>query len=152
MHKTIISDTSCLIILSKIGELDLLEKLYKRVFTTQEIADEFGEAIPEWLIIETVSDKLRQQILELQIDKGESSAIALALEIKDSTLILDDFKARKVALRLGLTITGTIGIIIKAKLNGIIPSIKPLLNSIKSTNFRISPELELQALKQANEL
>ena len=47
--------------------------------------------------------------------------------------------------------TGTIGVIIKAKLNGIIPSIKPYLDKIKETNFRISAEIELQALKEANE-
>jgi len=87
----------------------------------------------------------------MQIDKGESSAIALALEIPESTLILDDYKARKIAEKLGLNITGTIGVIIKAKLKGIIPSIKPVLMKIKQTNFRISIELELSALKEAGE-
>jgi len=95
---------------------------------------------------------LRLQILELQLDKGESSAIALALEIPNSTLILDDYKARKIAENLGLNFTGTIGIIIKAKLENIIPSIKPLLEKIKQTNFRISPEIELQAYKEAREI
>ena len=87
----------------------------------------------------------------MQIDKGESSAIALALETPDSTIILDDYKARKIANQLGLIFTGTIGVIIKAKLNGIIPSIKPLLEKIKQTDFRISAEIELQALKEALE-
>lgn len=52
---------------------------------------------------------------------------------------------------LGLHYTGTIGIIVKAKLKGIIPSIKPLLEKIKHTNFRLSVDLELLALKEANE-
>ncbi|GAB3809350.1 hypothetical protein GCM10028819_50720 [Spirosoma humi] len=98
-----------------------------------------------------VNDKSRQQLLELQIDKGESSAIALALEIPNSLIILDDYKARKIAQQLSLTFTGTIGVIIKAKLNGAIPSIKPILKKIKSTNFRLSAELERQALEAANE-
>lgn len=72
----------------------------------------------------------------MQIDKGESSAIALALETPDSTVILDDYKARKIAQQLGINFTGTIGVIIKAKLKGIIPSIKPYLEKIKQTNFR----------------
>ncbi len=151
MHKTIISDTSCLIILSKIGELELLYKLYGQIITTLDIAEEFGETLPNWVTIEKVSDKYRQRILEMQIDKGESSAIALALEVPNCTLILDDFKARKIAQNLGLSFTGTIGIIIKAKLNGTIPSIKPYLEKIKETNFRISAEIELQALKEAGE-
>jgi len=151
MHKTIISDTSCFIILSKIGELELLHKLYGQIITTLDIAEEFGETLPNWVIIEKVSDKYRQRILEMQIDKGESSAIALALEVPNCTLILDDFKARKIAQNLGLSFTGTIGIIIKAKLNGTISSIKPYLEKIKETNFRISAEIELQALKEAGE-
>lgn len=152
MHSTIISDTSCFIILSKIEELDLLRKIYGQVITTTEIAEEFKQTLPDWVIIETVSDKYRQRILEMQIDKGESSAIALALETPESILILDDDKARKVARNLDLTYTGTIGIIIKAKLNGIIPSIKPCLEKIKNTNFRVSVELELLALELAKEL
>jgi predicted nucleic acid-binding protein len=151
MLKTIISDTSCFIILSTIGELDLLYKVYGEIITTIDIAIEYGEALPEWVEIRKVTDITKQQLLELQIDKGESSAIALALELQDSTIILDDFKARKVALRLGINYTGTLGVVIKAKLKGIIPSIKPILEKIKATNFRISVELELQALKEAGE-
>jgi hypothetical protein len=50
-----------------------------------------------------------------------------------------------------LKFTGTIGVIIKAKLLGIIPSVKPYFEKIKDTNFRISSEIELQALKEAKE-
>jgi predicted nucleic acid-binding protein len=153
MHKIIISDTSCFIILANIGELDLLqkEKVYGEIITTLDIAIEYGELLPEWVQIVTVQDKYRQKILEIQIDKGESSAIALALETPNSTVILDDYKARKVANQLGINFTGTIGVIIKAKLKGIIPSIKPFLEKIRQTNFRLSIEIELQALKEAEE-
>jgi len=151
MPKIIISDTSCFIVLTNIGELDLLHKVYGQIITTIDIATEFGETLPEWVDIQNVSDKYRQQLLEMQIDKGESSAIALALETPDCTVILDDYKARKVAERLGINITGTIGVIIKAKLKGIIPSIKPFVEKIKLTDFRLSPEIELLALKEAQE-
>ena len=151
MPKIIISDTSCLIILNKIGELELLQKVYGQIITTPEIVTEYGESLPGWIKIMAVTDKFRQQILEMQIDKGESSAIALALEMPNSTIILDDYKARKIAEQLGITYTGTIGVIIKAKLNGIIPSIIPVLKKIKLTDFRLSPDIEKQALKEANE-
>ncbi len=151
MHKTIISDTSCFIILTNIGEFDLLRKVYGQIVTTLDIATEYGEILPEWVEIATVKDKYRQKLLEMQIDRGESSAIALALETPDSTIILDDYKARKIADQLGLIFTGTIGVIIKAKLNGIIPSIKPILEKIKQTDFRLSDDIELQALKEARE-
>ena len=151
MPKIIISDTSCFIILNNIGEIELLHKVYGEIITTIDIAIEYGEVLPDWVEIKAVKDNHKQQLLELQIDKGESSAIALALEIPDSTVILDDYKARKIASRLGINYTGTIGVIIKAKLKGIIPSIKPILEKIKQTNFPISIEIELQALKEANE-
>jgi predicted nucleic acid-binding protein len=151
MRKTIIADTSCFIILSKIGELELLHKVYGQIITTSDIEVEFGEALPEWIEIVLVKDKVKQQLLELHIDKGESSAIALALEMPNSTIVLDDIKARKIANQLGLTYTGTIGIIIKAKLLDIIPSVKPILSKIRQTNFRLSAEIEIEALRQANE-
>lgn len=151
MPKTIISDTSCFIVLANIGELELLHTLYGQITTTLEIATEYGEPLPGWVEIADVTDKSKQRLLELQIDKGESSAIALALETPDSTIILDDNKARKIASQLGLTYTGTIGVIVKAKLQGVIPSIKPVIAKIKETDFRISIDIELQALAIANE-
>lgn len=151
MPKTIISDTTCFIVLTNIGKLDLLRQVYGNIVTTIDIATEYGNPLPDWVTIEYVSDKYRQQLLELQIDRGESSAIALALETPQCTIILDDYKARKIADKLGLNFTGTLGVIIKAKLSGIIPSIKPLLQDIKKTNFRLSDAIELEALKEAGE-
>jgi predicted nucleic acid-binding protein len=151
MFNTIISDTSCLIILSNIGEIEILRSVFGSIVTTSEVADEFGQVLPEWIEIRSATDLYRQRILELQIDKGEASAIALAIEIPEAVLILDDYKARKIAESLGLEFVGTIGIIIKAKKLGIIKSIKPILNKIRQTNFRFSPELEKFALDAAGE-
>ena len=151
MHNAIISDTSCFIILANIDELELLQKVYGHILTTIEIAQEYGEKLPEWVEVVAVKDKYRQQLLEMQIDIGESSAIALALETPNSTVVLDDYKARKIADQLGLSFTGTIGIIIKAKITGVIPSIKPILQKMRQTDFRLSAEIELQALREAGE-
>lgn len=151
MLNTIISDTSCFIILTKIGELELLHKLYGEIVTTPEIASEYGLPLPEWVKIISVKDKQKQSLLEMQIDKGESSAIALALESEGCKIILDDLKARRIAKLLGITFTGTIGVIIKAKLSGHVPSIKPFIEKIKLTNFHLSLEIELLALKEAGE-
>ncbi len=151
MPETIISDTSCFIILTNIGELDLLYKIYGQIITTIEVANEYKQPLPKWVQIKAATDKYRQQILETQIDKGEASAIALALEIPESVIILDDYKSRKIAERLQLKITGTIGVIIKAKLRGIIPSIKPYFEKIRKTDFRLTDEVERTALKEAGE-
>lgn len=151
MPRIIISDTSCFIVLTNIGSLSLLQAIYGEVWTTEEVATEYGQPLPKWVIIKAVADKQLQQVLELQVGKGESSAIALAMETPGSTLILDDYKARKLADGLGLEITGTIGVIIKAKTNGFIPMVKPLLDQIKLTDFHLSEDLVLQALTQAGE-
>jgi predicted nucleic acid-binding protein len=66
-------------------------------------------------------------------------------------IILDDFKARKIAENLGIEITGTIGVLIIAKKRGIIHSIKPFLEKIRATNFRLSEAIEKQALIEADE-
>ncbi len=151
MPKVIISDTSCFIILTNIGNLDLLHQVYGQIITTPDIAAEYGEILPDWVEIKSVKDQYRQRLLEMQIDKGESSAITLALEIPDCTLILDDYKARRIAEQLGISFTGTIGVIIRAKLMGIIPSIKPLLEKIQQTDFRLTSEIVNQAIKEAKE-
>lgn len=151
MHKTIISDTSCFIVLANIGELDLLQKVYGKIITTIEVATEYGEPLPDWVEVEKVNDNYKQQLLEMQVDRGEASALALALEMPDSTVILDDYRGRKVAEKLKINYTGTIGVIVKAKIKGIISSIKPLLAKIKETNFRLTIEVELQALKESGE-
>ena len=151
MHKTIISDTSCLILLDKIGELEILNKLFGVITTTTEVANEYGQELPSWFEIKQPSDKNYQSIIETTVDKGEASAIALAIEFDDCLLIIDDLKGRKLAHELGLNITGTIGVIVEGKLAGIIPSIKPILTKIKLTNFRITDALEILILKRAGE-
>ena len=121
MHRAIISDTSYLILLEKIGELELLHQLFGTIITTQTVADEYGLQLPNWVEIKTPTDKKYQAIIEQDIDKGEASAIALAIEFNDCLLIIDDLKGRKYATTLGLAITGTFGLIVEAKLAGIIP-------------------------------
>jgi len=151
MPKTIVSDTTCFIVLTNIGELELLQSTFGEIITTKEVVQEFGEELPNWVIVKSATDKYRQRILETQVDRGEASAIALALEFPESMIILDDYKARKIAENLGLEITGTIGVIIIAKKRGIINSIKPYLEKIRATNFRLSEEIEMRALKEADE-
>lgn len=77
-YNAIIADTSCFILLDKINYLHILKEVFKEVTTTTEVSLEFGKALPSWVMIENVKDIRRQQLLQLEIDKGEASAIALA--------------------------------------------------------------------------
>ena len=103
MPEIVVADTSCLIILSKIHRLELLKNLYSKIFITKEIQDEFGQLLPDWIIIESVKDDKIKRILKLDIDLGEASAIALCLERESSTLLIDEKRGRKMARELGIT-------------------------------------------------
>jgi predicted nucleic acid-binding protein len=151
MHKVVISDTSCLILFQKIGELNLLQKVYNELITTPEVAKEFSEMLPDWIKIENVKDKKYQKFFETQIDPGEASAIALAMEVENPLLLLDDLKARKLANKLNLKFTGTLGVINKAKQMGIIDKVKPLIYKLTQTNFRISENIITELLQLNDE-
>lgn len=151
MPKVVISDTSALILFQKIEHLNLLNKVYGELITTPEIAEEYGDKLPEWIKIQSVSDKKYQEILETQIDCGEASAIALAKEFDDVLLLLDDLKARKLASKLNFKITGVLGIIHKAKQMSIIHKVKPLIDKLLKTNFRISDKIVEEILTLNNE-
>jgi predicted nucleic acid-binding protein len=149
--KTIIADTSCLIVLANIHELELLHKLYGEILTTSEVAREFGNPLPLWIDIQNPSNSDQLKKISLQLDPGEASAIALALEIPDSTIILDDQKARNAAAALGLHITGTLGTIVKAKREGIIESVQLIIDKLLHANFRMSDEIIREVLVAAGE-
>ena len=151
MQKIIISDTSCLVLLEKIGELAILHQLYGQVTITAEIEKEYGQPLPEWIAVLNPQNESYQKLLQATLDKGEASAIALAVEIKDCLLVLDDRKARNVAAELKLTYTGTIGVILDAKHKGYIASVKETMKKIRSTDFRLSQEAEQKILKLAGE-
>ena len=147
MHKTVISDTSILILFNKIEELNLLQKVYGELITTPEVAKEFGDELPDWIKIRSCSDKKYLDFLYTQVDYGEASAIALASEFDDVLILLDDLKARKLATRLKFKITGTLGVIHRAKQMSIIDKVKPLIDKLIQTDFRIADNIIEEILK-----
>ncbi len=148
----VIADTSCLILLSKIDQLDLLNVLGRQAVVTDIIANEFGHVLPHWISVAKAADVYYQLILEMELDEGEASAIALALEKPNSVLIIDDLKGRRVAERLRLDYSGTFGLILKAKQSGALKSIRPLIEKIERTDFRFSTKLIETILREAGEL
>lgn len=151
-ERVIIADSSCLIALSSIDKLRILQQVYERITITPEIENEFKEQIPDWIIVEEVSDKKKIAILELELDKGESSAIVLAIEKEDSLLIIDEKKGRNVAKRMGIKITGLLGVIIKAKELGFIAKVGPAIEQLERVDFWISKTLKEKILKRIGEL
>lgn len=141
MDKVIISDTSCLIALSKIDKLDLLKNLYQEVLITKEVFDEFGGSLPEWIVVINTENKSKQKELEEILDKGEASSISLALDIENATLIIDEHKGRKVAKSLGIDIIGTIGIVLISGKMGLISDVISTILLLVNKGFRLSDKL-----------
>lgn len=98
-----------------------------------------------------ISNKKHQHELEKELGKGEASALALASEMENVLLLLDDLKARKAAKKLGIKFTGTLGIIHKAKELHIIEKVKPLVKDLLATNFRIAPNIISEFLRLNDE-
>ena len=141
-----------MIILSKIGYLDVLQNLFGEVLISEEVSNEFGEALPDWIIVKKVESHQIEKILLLNVDEGEASAMALYLEqTEDALLVIDERKGRSVAKDLGIKIIGTIGIILKAKEKGIITNLSEIIERLEQTDFRLSPKLKQQLLDKNTE-
>ena len=151
MSKCIISDSTCLIALDRIGQLTLLKQLFEQIYVPTAVHREFGKKV-NWIKVTSVHNPIAIKTLMIQIDAGESEVIALALEMQDCVAILDDKKARRIAQDIGLKITGTVGLLLKAKKDGLIDKIKPLLNQLNDAGFHVGGSLYQNALRLANEI
>ena len=149
MSKIVIADSSCLIALSKIGELGLLERLFSHIFIPQAVYQEVvirGEGRPgskevlsaNWIKVHNISDRLAVDALRLQLGIGESEAIVLAVEVKADFIILDDWRARQAAIELKLPVVGTVAILTKATEKGYLSDLAKTLESLKLAGFHFS--------------
>ncbi len=141
MSKAIISDTSCLIALRNVEKLDVLQHLYGNVFVTKEVYLEFGEDLPDWIVVCEVRNKHKQAEIANFLDIGEASSIALALEFEHSLLIIDEMKGRRIAKEFGIEIIGTVGVLLLADKKGLVRDVWGLILKIVNKGFRLSDQL-----------
>jgi predicted nucleic acid-binding protein len=156
----VISDTSPVTNLLQVQQLDLLQKIFGQVVITPQVYGELCELEPQkeiidklnWISINEPHNQTLIADLEKRIDSGEASSIALAVELHADYLLMDEHKGRSEAERLGLKITGIIGILLRAKVDKYIPLVKPILEQLQNeAGFRIHPTLYQKALAIANE-
>jgi predicted nucleic acid-binding protein len=157
----VISNTSPLFYLHRIGLLDLLRRLYGQVVVPDAVIAEIhagaaqGEDVPDlkalaWIVQRSV---LVPEVLRLVTDLGEGEAqvLALALENPKALAILDDRLARSLATLSDIKFTGTIGVLLRAKVNGLIPQVAPLLEAMQRAGFRVTDEVKAGALRLSRE-
>jgi len=141
-HQIVIADASCLITLDNIKEPDLLPKLYEQIYVTPEVADEVGESLPKWAHLGSSLNHTLIDQLCLNLEIGEATSIALALDLRDCILIIDEKKGRRTAKRLGVNITGTLGVIMKGFESGLIDDPNSIVARLEQVGFRISESLK----------
>ena len=141
MPEPILIDTSSLIALERISLLQILCKVYKEVVISESVIKEFGTlSLPCISIRKVESNLLRLLITDLNLGKGEADVIALASQI-GLKVIIDDSKARRVAENMGLKVTGTIGVLMKAERIGLIESAHDKVRELREKGFYVSEEL-----------
>ena len=146
-----ISNSSGLIALDQIGRLGVLNQLYGAVTIPRAVADEIGLALPKWLSVRSIQNQSLVQSLQMSLGPGESEAIELACECSVSQVILDDKKARRVARQLRLPVTGLQAILLQAKQQGFIASIREAIAELTAAEFFVSESLIDEALRRAGE-
>ncbi len=129
--------------------LDLLNRFYAEVVVPQAVAEEFGEALPPWMRVEQAGNRALVQALRSTLGRGEAEAIALAIDIQGGVVVLDDKRARRTATDLDIDKTGTLGLLLKAKADGILDSMEEALATLETAGFRISDELRTAVLEMA---
>src|SRR5438132_6652645 len=115
MNRAVISDTSCLIALERIQRLEILKDVFSEIITTKEVKREFGKPLPKWIVIKNAKDSRKKMELTNLLDAGEASAIALVLETKNTLLIIDEKKGRRIARELKIAVIGTLRVLLFAK-------------------------------------
>lgn len=157
----IVSDTSSLNALHKIGQIALLPALFWQVLIPERVHDEmlrdpsmrnWLEHFPDWLVVRSIQDHQRYLDLLAFMDEGEAEAIVLMLETGADKLLMDDQEGRSKAVELQLPVIGTLGVLIIAKQLGLLEAIKPQVEALITTaKFRISSALFDHVLTLAGE-
>ena len=159
----VVSNSSPLIHLAKIGHLDLLKYFFDEIIVPEAV---YHECVTEgkdkedakkiekaeWIKVVTIRDKNLNMALTMVLDEGEAEAIVLALEESADLILIDDSEAREVARNYGLNITGIAGILIRAKYEGKIASLKDVLEKLKETGFWLSGDIYSKILREGGDL
>jgi uncharacterized protein len=156
----VVVNSGPLISLARIGRLDLLPKLFGEIMVPAAVYREVtqDEGLPgartiaeaDWLRVVEVSDQAMVDRLSFWLDPGESQVLALAQE-RSATAVIDERRGRNIAASLGISQTGTVGLLLAAKRGGLIPAITPLLDQLTASGVRLSSRLYEEVRRLADE-
>ena len=156
----VISNNTALVALCVLGRLNLLQQLYGEVLIPRAVHDEFLGAErtlrqvtledSPWIKPVTLTNPKRARVY-VGLDQGEAEVLALAEERAARLVIIDELKARRYAQRLGLPLTGTLGLLLLGKEGGFIVNLVPLLAELRDAGLHLGPDLIAHTLRLAGE-
>ena len=158
----IISNATPLIAFAKISQLALLQKIVNNLVIPKAVADEistYPQGQPgfidlqqeSWIGVQSITSEQQVSWLLPKVDRGEAEVIALALERQAQLVLIDELTARKVAESLNLNVSGSVGILIRAKQVGEIVAVKPLLDAMSQQKIYFSQRFIDAVLRQVGE-
>jgi uncharacterized protein len=158
----VVTDSTVLIGLAKIGKLDLLRKIFSKVYIPQEVFKEVvekGKGKPgsqlikeaPWIETKPIVDKVQVYFLMASLEKGEAEVLTLAKEMKADLILLDEEKARKSAIIAGFEVIGLIGLFIVAKNLGLLKEVRSSIEELKTKRFRVSDKIVAETLRAVGE-
>jgi predicted nucleic acid-binding protein len=158
----VVTDSTVLIGLAKLGKLTLLKEIFSKVTIPEEVFKEVVERgkdkpgsklIKEssWIETTVVEDKTQVSFLMGSLERGEAEVLALARELEADLILLDEEKARKSAIIAGFSVMGLLGLFNLAKNIGLIHEVRPLIDELMTKKFRLSDNVIEEALKKAGE-
>ena len=158
MRKVIVNTTP-IIALAGIGQLNLLRDLYTEITIPRAVNHEIiSEPVrslvssSDWIKVEKITGTIQKSAFSSRLHAGEIEVIMLAKETGADLMIMDDNAAKKTAKYLGLTVTGTMGVLLRAKKEGLIGEVKPLLDALVNDGLYVSSTVRDYVLKQTGEL
>jgi hypothetical protein len=159
----VVSNTSPLTNLAAIGQFDLLHQIYGRICIAEGVWDELNargvrwpgsEAAAEasWIERHTIQNESLVTALRRDLDRGEAESIALALQLDADLVLMDEREERHAAQRMGLHVVGVVGVLLEAKTNGAIESVRPHLDGLRQrAGFYLGEAVYQRALVLARE-
>jgi len=159
-----VSNSSPIINLARIGDLELLCKLYHELIIPEAVwqeivVDGVGQPgaeevkVAKWIKTRPVTNKHLIRALQQELDAGESETIALSLEEESELILMDERLGRETARYFGIRFIGLIGILIEAKRKGIISEVKHHLDKLRDiAGFRVSNSLYMRILQDEKEI
>ncbi|MEW6543373.1 MAG: DUF3368 domain-containing protein [Nitrospirota bacterium] len=158
----LVLDASALIVLARVGYLDLLRQSGDEIYIPQAVYNEVAGRAPDrpgsreiaqatWLRRKKVRDREAVTRLKHRLGWGEVEAIVLAGELGETVLVLDDGTARRAAEQEGRTVVGLLGLLLSYKERGIVRVLKPLLDAMIAAGFFIDNALHRHIVRKAGE-